>query len=214
MPGIAVSPILRPIVSSPAHTETTEAPKTFLGLVSRSSDANSDPASDPNSQNDGVINYYFLFFAVFGVLIAVLLWWFQKRRRQRKEQLRMSGRNALAQDMEGWVNTRRWFHGTWRPNQTAAIVRQEEGLNEQGEAPPPYQSNSSDITVSHHQEAIDGLTIPLGAVTRQDYEEGRLPGYGENANVEQTSNTYSGVSDHTPSATRKMTEHDNSRQGL
>lgn len=96
--------------------------------------------------------------------------------------MRLSGQNALARDLDGWINTRRWFHGTWRHNQTAAFVRREEGLNEHGEAPPPYRPKS-DVTVTQGQEGThdpaSGLTIPLRTLSRDDIEQNRPPEYRE-----------------------------------
>jgi hypothetical protein len=59
--------------------------------------------------------------------------------------------------MEGWINTRRWFHGTWH-NQTSASVRREEGLDERGETPPPYRPGTQG-TQTH--DAVSGLTVLL-----------------------------------------------------
>lgn len=136
---------------------------------------------DPHRvDRDRVFNYYFLFLALFGVLLAVFLWWVHKRRKRRKEQMRLSGHNALARDMEGWVNTRRWFHGAWRHNEAAAFVRREEGLNEHGEAPPPYEPKSDAVAVQNAAEPRDresGLAIPLRTLSRDHIEPASPPGY-------------------------------------
>jgi len=94
--------------------------------------------------------------------------------------MRRSGHNALARDLDGWVNTRRWMHGAWRYNQSAAFVRREEGLNEHGEAPPPYRPKgeaTADVGASH--DVTTGLTIPLRTLPRDETERSRLPGYEE-----------------------------------
>lgn len=100
----------------------------------------------------------------------------------------MSGQNALARDMEGWVNTRRWFHGAWRPNQTRAFVRREEGLDEHGEAPPPYQPKD-DVTVAEGppQDPARLLAVPLRTLSRDDVGSGRPPEYRET--ISRTSST-------------------------
>ncbi|KAF1957203.1 hypothetical protein CC80DRAFT_375639, partial [Byssothecium circinans] len=124
-----------------------------------------------------IINYYFLFLALFGILVAVFLWWVHKRRKRRKEAMRLSGQNALARDMDGWINTRRWLHGTQRHNQTAAFVRRE-GLDERGEAPPPYQPKSEGtISVVPERGGVEGLAIPLRSLSREDIEQARPPEY-------------------------------------
>lgn len=156
--------------SSHRPTGTNDAPPQ-LGI---------QPAGGTSSEN--VFNYYFLFLALFGALIAIGLWWIHKRRKRQKERMRLSGQNALAQDLDGWVNTRRWMHGRWRQNQTGPI-RREEGLDENGEAPPPYQPNS-DITVGQHDttpahDAASGLAIPLRTLSRDEIERIRPPEYRE-----------------------------------
>jgi hypothetical protein len=94
--------------------------------------------------------------------------------------MRLSGHNALARDMDGWVNTRRWFHGTFRQNQSAAFVRREEGLDERGEAPPPYQPKS-DVNAAHAtgttQDAVSGLAVPMQTLSRDTAVQGRPPDY-------------------------------------
>jgi hypothetical protein len=142
-----------------------------------------DP-SDPTAQpKESVFNYYFLILVAFGVLVAVGLWWIRRRRKRRKEQMRLSGQHALARDLDGWVNTRRWIHGTWRHNQAAAFVRREEGLNEHGEAPPPYQPTHEAPVASGEpqvrQDPVSGLSIPLRTLSRDAIETLRPPEYRE-----------------------------------
>jgi hypothetical protein len=135
-------------------------------------------------RTNGVFNYYFLFLALFGLLTAVSLWWIHRRRKRRKEQMRLSGHDALARDMDGWINTRRWFHGTRRHNQTAAFIRREEGLNEHGEAPPPYQPKNNvprPHAIGGSQDPVSGLVIPLRTLPRNTDEQGRPPAYRESA---------------------------------
>ncbi|OAL53673.1 hypothetical protein IQ07DRAFT_596696 [Pyrenochaeta sp. DS3sAY3a] len=62
------------------------------------------PASHPEdtgTRKESVFNYYFLFLALFGVLVAALLWWLHRRRKQRKQLMRLGGQEALARDLEG-----------------------------------------------------------------------------------------------------------------
>lgn len=148
-----------------------------------------DSADVDRQRKESVFNYYFLFLAAFGVLIVVGLWWIHRRRKRRKEQMRLSGHNALARDLDGWVNTRRWMHGAWRYNQPA-FVRREEGLDEHGEAPPPYQPKSEATVaqgdIAAAQDATAGLTIPLRTLSRDEIERSRPPGYEEVANGPST----------------------------
>jgi hypothetical protein len=176
----------------------------------------SDQPDLENERNQGVFNYYFLILAVFGVVIAVALWWIRRRRKRRKEQMRLSGQNALARDLDGWVSTRRWMHGAWRHNQTAGFVRREEGLNEHGEAPPPYQPKS-EVTVAPDgtpQDATSGLAIPLRTLSRDGIETVQPPEYEERLRREETSsdrpgtattrNTRPDTADLRPSSSRNL----------
>lgn len=155
------------------------------------------PAADrynpETEQSESVFNYYFLILAVFGVFVAVSLWWVRRRRKRRKEMMRLSGQNALARDLDGWVNTRRWIHGAWRHGQTAAFVRREEGLNEHGEAPPPYQPNN-EATVPREGDGAtqgpgSGLVIPLRALSRDGADATLPPEYEETAGRQGSTST-------------------------
>jgi hypothetical protein len=73
------------------------------------------------------------------------------------------------------------MHGAWRHNQAPAIIRREDGLDEQGEAPPPYQSKD-EATVALSgitQDPASGLTIPLRTLSRESTEQMRPPDYQE-----------------------------------
>ncbi|KAF2735337.1 hypothetical protein EJ04DRAFT_563508 [Polyplosphaeria fusca] len=185
------STITRTHISTSVTASSTTSSNTTSSSSSVTSEDSLPPALGipPATSNDGpttgrsenVFNYYFLFLAIFGLLIAFCLWWVHKRRKRRKELMRLSGQNALARDLDGWINTRRWMHGRWRTNQPAAFVRREEGLNEDGEAPPPYQPKS-EITVAQNEELSpqdpeSGLTIPLRTLSRDEIETFRPPAY-------------------------------------
>jgi hypothetical protein len=183
----ALSPIIRSSMST-AHASMPPSNSTTSSKNTSAQPTDSPPELFPGAtytgaqqiHHDGVFNY-FLFLGLFGVLTAMFLWWIHKRRKRRKEQMRLSGRDALARDMDGWINTSRWFYGTRRHNQTSTFVRREEGLDEHGEAPPPYQPKS-DVTMAHtttggSQEAVVDLAIPLRTFSRDAAEPGCPPGY-------------------------------------
>lgn len=153
----------------------------------------SDPSNPETQRRDTAFNYYFLILAGFGIFVAIGLWWIRRRRKWRKEQMRLSGQNALARDLDGWVNTRRWMHGARRHNQTAAFVRREEGLNEHGEAPPPYQPKN-EVTVAQDsaipaQDPASGLSIPLRTLSRDEIQISHPPNYQETVLRQSTSTT-------------------------
>jgi hypothetical protein len=144
-----------------------------------------DPLGPSSSQMhpghiDPALKYYFLIAALLGVLAIALSWWARIRQRRRKEQMGLGRQHALERDMEGWINTRRWYPGIRRHNQTAAFIRREEGLNEHGEAPPPYEPET-DVTVARaardFQEPVGRMAIPLRTLSRDEIEQGRPPRY-------------------------------------
>jgi hypothetical protein len=175
-------------MSSPNPITTTSSVSSTVTKASKSPvvpPAARDPIEEPydpeKHRNESVFNYYFLILALFAVVVAISLWWIRQRRIRRKEQMRLSGQNALAQDLDGWANTRRWMHGAQRHNQTAAFVRREEGLDEHGEAPPPYHPKPEPTVAKgptgEAQDPVSGLAIPLRALARADIEGNRPPEY-------------------------------------
>lgn len=131
---------------------------------------------DPNKErNEKAFNYYFLILGGIVLAIALFLWWVRRRKRLQKEQMRLSGQNALARDLDGWANSRRWLHGTWRQNQNATLTRHDEGLNEQGEAPPPYQSKNE--VSSETRDPSTSLAVPMHALSRDELYSFRPPAY-------------------------------------
>lgn len=170
-------------------SSSTTSRKTADTRPSLFGSANASTQYDPNEErNEKAFNYYFLILGGIVVAVALGLWWIRRRKRRQKEQMRLSGQNALARDLDGWANSRRWIQGTWRQNQNATNTRHEEGLNEQGEAPPPYQPKSE---ISETQDVLGenvletrsirdsatGLTIPMHTLSRDELDRFRPPAY-------------------------------------
>jgi hypothetical protein len=127
------------------------------------------PTSTPGAypHDTIVFNYYFLFLAALALLVIGLVWYFHVQRARRKHEQRVSGQHALARDLEGWAGGRRFMAGRYGRDQAAGRAR-EEGLDENGDAPPPYQLKN-EVNVGTGEVAV-----PLRAVVR---DEGRPPGY-------------------------------------
>ncbi|KAF2196137.1 hypothetical protein GQ43DRAFT_476590 [Delitschia confertaspora ATCC 74209] len=149
-----------------------------------------DNAPENTSDNaektkEGVFQYYFLFLALFGVLIGVALWMLHRSRKRRKERYRQHATNALARDLDGWSTTRRWMHGGWRNNRGEPDRGTEEGLNENGEAPPPYEPpKASRVEVNEDGGSMEqegygrvGITVPMRTLVREDVGRVRPPDY-------------------------------------
>ena len=120
-----------------------------------SNDGNGD--DDDNDSPSGVLNYYFLLIAIFIIIVITAYCCISRRRRRKITQLRNNGQDALAQDLEGWSGNRRWIAGRWRAG--AAEPRVEEGLNERGEAPPPYMPRMPEPSHTAVGRASDGIEL-------------------------------------------------------
>jgi cbb3-type cytochrome oxidase subunit 3 len=170
-PGLGVLPsqTIPYNITSSAISTSTEAslPELFPAATG--------PA-DGHVHNGTVFNYYFLFLAALCVLLVALLWWVHRQRKRRKQQLHLNGQHALARDLEGWAGARRFMHGRHGQYLTPAHTRREEGLDEHGDAPPPYQPKS-DVTVETVQDPGREIAIPLQALLQNEHDRARPPGY-------------------------------------
>ena len=153
-PSAAV--VLPPTYTSPASNIPMPSTTDFV------TPANTDSTINQQS-NNGVLNYYFLLLAIFVIIVAMVWWSLIRRRRQKMVQSRYNGQSALARDLEGMPGGRRWVNGRFGfPREPTP----EEGLDERGQAPPPYMPASPEAavhpTVTHSEpRAGSGLAIPL-----------------------------------------------------
>jgi hypothetical protein len=131
------------------------------------------PTEDNSTHGAGTFNYYFLFLAIGAVIVAVSLCWRHRRKEARKQQQRLGGHQALERDIEGWAGTRRFMHGRYGQNQSLGRSRRVEGLDENGEAPPPYEPKS-DMGVVVVEPAV-----PLRTLARDEGERREPPRYGD-----------------------------------
>jgi hypothetical protein len=95
--------------------------------------------TDPNI-NDNVFHYYFLIIAIVAILFCLCLLYVGRRKRRKAAIMRSNSQRALARDVEGFRTRLRgrtglgWNNGPTQRNRSDL----EEGLDERGEAPPPY----------------------------------------------------------------------------
>ncbi|KAG9236411.1 hypothetical protein BJ875DRAFT_231249 [Amylocarpus encephaloides] len=108
-------------------------------------ESDTPPSATPiSSQNAHVFNYYFLIVAVAAVLFCFCLLYIGKRKKQKAALLRRNSQRALAQDVAGFrerFGRPRNNNGMVFWNGRATRQREQErveGLDERGEAPPPY----------------------------------------------------------------------------
>lgn len=171
-------------------TPTDDAPPTTPLTTGAAASSSSD--ADDNSQqdrDDGLLNYYFIFLALLVILLLIGIWYVHRRKKQRKARLRNSGQNALARDLNGWNQPRRWMHGVapWRTE--GLDTHRDEGLNELGEAPPAYTKDmgtaerraSASSTLAEASDPPPEPAIPLRTLARDESDRLRIrpPGYEE-----------------------------------
>ncbi|KAL8731024.1 MAG: hypothetical protein Q9166_003675 [cf. Caloplaca sp. 2 TL-2023] len=155
-------------IASPAPTSAFRGVSATAIPMSSSDDDGNDPA---------ILNYYFLLLALLIVFIGILYLLFARRQRQKIAQRRQNGQRALARDLERWGGGGPWGPGRFRqPRSNGGGTRQprrEEGLDERGEAPPPYVPKEPE---SAHVRADPPHDIPLQDLSDMDHKP---PDYDE-----------------------------------
>lgn len=128
----------------------------------------SAPRGSPPPNSSGLLNYYFLLLAIL-ILIFFLVYHTIARRRKRKiAQLRSTGQTALARDLESWPGSR----ARAGARRGTAPSDREEGLNERGEAPPPYAHKLPEDALLR-EAGERGIPLrELGERKPPDYEAG------------------------------------------
>jgi hypothetical protein len=112
-----------------------------------------------DDRRGGIINYYFVFLALFIVLAFLGVYFLNRRRQARKEAWLASGQHALRRDMDGYSSNA----GQWQRRNEA---NRRDGLDEYGQAPPPYIAKQ-DVRVEEREE---GPQIPLRTLPRDERE--------------------------------------------
>ncbi|KAL8713265.1 MAG: hypothetical protein Q9225_006809 [Loekoesia sp. 1 TL-2023] len=133
-------------------------------------DADDDSSDDPYHDH-GILNYYFLLLALLIIIIGIIYLAYARRQRQKVLRSRQNGQRALARDLERWGGGGPWGPGRFRlPRTSPRQPRREEGLDERGEAPPPYAPKEPEpaYTGPNRSGSAAGHDIPLQDMTRSD----------------------------------------------
>ena len=129
-----------------------------------------------DDRQDGLLNYYFLLLAVFIIVVLVIYWSLSRQRKANLARRQSTQQDALALDVtgSGW----RSAPGRWRRHYGGSRdlrSREEEGLNERGEAPPPYLKEPEAVHVNGraHVDGVELMPWSRGGlnVKPPDYEE-------------------------------------------
>ena len=182
-------------------TQTTRAPTTLSTSAVPSSTSPSTPTVTPvlavptsaptgqgstTTEASHAFNYYFLIIAGAVILGSFCVLYIGRRKKRKAALIQTRGQRELARDVEGW--RARWGVGrVGIYNSNIHETGVEDGLNERGEAPPPYVPGSKPPSISS-----DELRRPSTAASSHLHTEpvelsnmgaaSSPPGYNEHFN--------------------------------
>ncbi|KAF4550424.1 Hypothetical protein D9617_17g046920 [Elsinoe fawcettii] len=130
----------------PLPTATTTSDPTIPGLPPTTGSSNRPPTSE-QTDRDNLVNLYFVFLLLLVLLFGLVAWLYYRRRKRRMTAIREGQRSALERDLSsgsgdwfGFLTSGREGRRRWLP----ALGRGQEGLDERGEAPPPYEARKNE----------------------------------------------------------------------
>ncbi|KAM3425119.1 hypothetical protein BST61_g7082 [Cercospora zeina] len=154
-------------------SSTTSTP---AGTASSTSTSTPDSSSNNNDEQrqsdmDGLVNYYFVFLALIVILVGIGAFFVYRRKRKAALLYQNGQTGALQQDIGAWDPSRarrRYWQGRWR---STDVTHREEGLDEHGEAPPPYmpketQDEEQGLPMRNHNDN-NHLAVPLQTLSRE-----------------------------------------------
>lgn len=149
-PVSGTAPIQPPLMLT--SSDSLPSPSATLSTFVSPNDDNHEEVD----RTSGVVNLYFLLLGVFIAVLILIYWVLARRRRDRKLASATRRQDALAADLSrgpsiggfhGQIGTQAGVSnggsrfGRWRTAMGVPLAEtpeREEGLNERGEAPPPY----------------------------------------------------------------------------
>ena len=143
----------------PTPQDILNPPTVIPPILPRNPDPQTGQQNSKPDTPSGAVEYYYVFVALAIFLVALAVWISVRWRTKLKAQHRDARGAALAQDVDGWPNTRRWFLGTWRSEPDHRRQALEEGLDERGQAPPPYRQSATHESEAAYQGS-GGISAP------------------------------------------------------
>ncbi|EOA91613.1 uncharacterized protein SETTUDRAFT_18290 [Exserohilum turcica Et28A] len=116
-----------------------------------------------------ILKYYFVLMAALFILAGYAAWSFYRRTARKRELRRQAEEEALARDMQAWSHPRIFMHGRYAASHMPFVL-QEEGLDRNGEAPPPYRAKLEEAPALY-------ITIPLPTLSRTRGRRSQPPQY-------------------------------------
>lgn len=178
------SPSFTPAPSSAASASDSSGPSIIdhAGYAATSSfpPSNHSPGDGDDGHNDGLLNYYFLLLALFIVAVLLVFWSFSRKRRAKQARQHVSQQDALATDLRAW----RRISGRSRGRYWSSVagnrdsrMHDEEGLNERGEAPPPYIKEPDRVRVREDRGGIELQNWETNRSRNEQTATGKPPDY-------------------------------------
>jgi hypothetical protein len=115
------------------------------------------PPKGATTEESHAFNYYFLIIAGFVIVISFCVLYIGRQKRRKAALVQTRGQRALARDVEGWRSRfgvgrtgigRTGIGRAGAYNSNIHDINAEDGLNERGEAPPPYVPGSKPPSIN------------------------------------------------------------------
>lgn len=172
--------------SSPTTLRTSQSPIPTATNQATPPPANSSPSATGGDNNKeyvqrSVFNYYFLIVAAIVILLGAAILYIRNRKKRKAALIRSHSQRALARDVDGFRSRFGIYRqAAYRPSNNRSRSETEEGLDERGEAPPPYVPGTKPPSI----RTIDGV-VP---VREQDGgQSSRAGGDGETVELQNLS---------------------------
>lgn len=167
-----------PTSLTPSLSPQPQGAPTTITPQQTTPNAHSGDPSGPNSDAaSDLVNMYFLLLGAFAIILAIGIWYW--RRGKKRKQLESAGRrqNALEQDLE--MGRQQGIGGSNRTGWLGLNRRgREEGVDERGEAPPPYTADDLPPAEGQAVAVPERVHVRVGGVLPKYEELRESPGRG------------------------------------
>jgi len=165
---------------------TSRSVPTTTQLTPASTSTTSTKNQSPSAEASHAFNYYFLIIAGVVIIVCFFVLYIGRQKKRKAALSHTRGQRALARDVESW-RSRFGMGRTGLYNNNIHDTDTEDGLNERGEAPPPYIPGSKPPSISSEElrrpSSAASSPVPSEGVELSNAGMNRSPpGYNENFN--------------------------------